>query len=298
MDELITTCPLQKIDYESLQFGESIGQGILTVYEVFIDGKKYAGKVYDHENIEDYYDSILYETQTAVKIKGLKQSVQTTGISFGNNSVVLIMEFLDSVGDTFDYLQQSKFWTTKRNYCKETEYGIYNYDKKQWWSFLMSEKDKIYMTKSLVSAIRELHKHGIIHGDIKTNNTVFHKNNIHLIDFGTAYRHTDNYLEVDIECRYGTHGYMAPEQYSYKMSYKSDIYSVAVIIIEIWNGELWTDFSNNFKVCRKEVLYGLRRIEKRNSKFGSLLRRCLSLQKDKRPSSIELYRSIHQLFQQ
>ena len=298
MDELITKCPLRKIDYESLQFGESIGEGILTVYEVFIDGKKYAGKVYDYENLEDYYDSILYETQTAVKIKGLKQSVQTIGISEGGNTIVLIMEYLESVGDTFDYLQQRKFWITKRNYCKNTEYGIFNYDEDQWWSFQMSEKDKIHMTLSLVSAICELHKRSIIHGDIKTNNTVFHKNMIHLIDFGMAYRHTNNYLEIDIECKCGTPGYMAPEQYSYKMSYKSDIYSIAVTIIEIWNGELWIDHSNNFKVCRKEVLLGLRRIEKRNSNFGSLLRRCLSLQKDKRPSSIELDRSVRQLFQQ
>ena len=36
---------------------------------------------------------------------------------------------------------------------------------------------------------------------------------------------------VKIECKYGTEGYMASEQYSYWVGYKSDIYSIGVVLV-------------------------------------------------------------------
>ena len=67
----------------------------------------------------------------------------------------------------------------------------------------------------------------------------------------------------------------------YKLTYKSDIYSMAVTIIEVWCGEIWKD-SETFNGCRNEVLYGLRIIEKEEKELSKILRKSLSLKDNER----------------
>ena len=106
---------------------------------------------------------------------------------------------------------------------------------------------------------------------------------IKLIDFGMSYL-SDTEEMIDIEYRCGTLGYRAPEQEDYQINYKSDVYSMAVTVIELWNGDIWMDGDTN-EECRKEVLTGLRKIEKNNKLFGNLLRRSLILDHKRRPTS-------------
>ena len=110
------------------------------------------------------------------------------------------------------------------------------------------------------------------------------KQTIKLIDFGMSYFSEGQNL-IDIEYICGTLGYRAPEQENNKkMNYKSDIYAMAVSIIELWNGDIWYE-GNTFKECRKEVLRGLRTIEKQHSELGRLLRKSINLKHSKRPNS-------------
>ncbi len=94
----------------------------------------------------------------------------------------------------------------------------------------------------ILQAIKELHSNGIIHGDIKTDNMVLHyeykKEIIKLIDFGMSYL-SDNNECIKMKYISGTHGYRAPEQDKFKISFSSDIYSMGVTIIELWNGDIW-----------------------------------------------------------
>ena len=85
------------------------------------------------------------------------------------------------------------------------------------------------------------------------------------------------------------------EQEDLKMCYKSDIYSMAVTIIELWNGDIWYE-GNNFKECRKKVLRGIRNIEKNNRVLGNLLRKSLNLKYSKRPDSKEFLKSIKEIY--
>ena len=81
---------------------------------------------------------------------------------------------------------------------------------------------------------------------------------------------------IDIYYKCGTVGYRAPEQDDYRMCYLSDIYSMGITIIELWNGDIWIN-KDDFKGCRSEALSGLRKIEKNHTQFGKLLRRAISL---------------------
>tara|TARA_B110000285_G_C15093120_1_gene600281 strand:- start:155 stop:1072 length:918 start_codon:yes stop_codon:yes gene_type:complete len=279
--------------YDDINFGRVLGEGISTVYHVTVNGSEFAGKHYENDGIED----ILYEIQTFKKLKGTKQCVKLMGISYNDYNVVLLMEVLKSVGDVQDYLQQDKLWVSMEE--KNNEYGIYNYSDQLWWKFLLPENEKIKITLSLIDSVKELHEKGIIHGDLKTNNIFYHNDDIvKLLDFGMSYHHSIQcYQDIDIPVRCGTHGYMAPEQYSYKLSYKSDIYSLAVTLVELWNGEIWIEEdSNDYKICRNEVLRGIRTIEKNHEQFGKLLRRCLSVKKTLRPSIIEFQKETYNMF--
>ena len=87
---------------------------------------------------------------------------------------------------------------------------------------------------------------------------------------------------------------MAPEQYKGFLSYKSDIYSVGVCLIEIWCGDIWEN-AEGFKPCRNEVLKCLRKIKKHDEKLSLLIRKCLSLDGAKRPSAEKLLTMINNI---
>jgi serine/threonine protein kinase len=291
--------PVFECKEEDIGWYKKIGEGISSVYKVEWANKEYAGKLYEKFREDD----ILYELNIAKKLENTEQSVKVYGIILYDNNLLILMELLTSFGDLYDYIQKKQKW--KATYLidgeyvpnPKTEYIYFNKDDNIYWNYILSDKQKMKITLSLAKAIRELHKNNIIHGDIKTNNVVLHyepkKEYIKLIDFGVSYTTNTEDL-IEIECRCGTLGYRAPEQEDLKMNYKSDIYSMAVTIVELWNGDIWYD-GNNFKECRKEVLRGIRNIEKNNLELGRLIRKSINLKHKNRPDSKGFLESIKKI---
>lgn len=281
--------PVFECKEEDIGWGKKIGEGISSVYKVKWDNKEYAGKLYEKCREDD----ILYELNIAKKLENCKRSVKVYGIILYDNNLLILMELLTSFGDLCDYIQKKQKWKAcylvngKYIPKPKTEYIYFNKDENIYWCYTLSEKQKMKIALSLAKAINELHTNNIIHGDIKTNNVVLHyepkKEYIKLIDFGVSYMTNTEDL-IEIECRCGTLGYRAPEQEDLQMNYKSDIYSMAVTIVELWNGDIWYD-GDNFKECRKEVLRGIRNIEKNNLELGRLIRESISLKHKNRPDS-------------
>lgn len=288
------------LDYNNIEFGKHIGSGITSdVYKGFYDGKEYAFKVYTSEN-EIWNDkgqmleAFNYELITANECHRLDRIVKTYGYCFNeysdNFSIIIMMELLDSIGDLFDYLQQKLFWNDIEGLTNKgcNMFGIYNYESNIFWKFTMSEKRKQKISIDIIKAIQELHQNNIIHGDIKTNNLVYHKSSnydksiVKVIDLGVCYNKCNNEC-ISLNYYIGTDGYMAPEQLKHKLHYKSDIYSVGVTIIEVWNGEIWLS-GKGFKVCRNEVLKALRKIESKYKSLGKVLRKCICMDYNKRPT--------------
>ena len=169
----------------------------------------------------------------------------------------------------------------------------------------MSNEIKIKLSKKLLESVKEIHDRSIVHGDIKSNNighsvcgNALRGGNIKLIDLGSSTIMKDKNI-VKIECKYGTEGYMAPEQYSYWVGYKSDIYSVGVVLVEIWCGDIWEN-AEGYKPCRNEVLKCIRKMEKSNDKniveYTKLIRKCLNSDMDKRPNSDKLLKQFTKIF--
>ena len=94
---------------------------------------------------------------------------------------------------------------------------------------------------------------------------------------------------------------MAPEQYNHFIGFKSDVYSVAVVLVEIWCGDIWEN-GVGYKPCRNEVLKCLRKMEKNNDKnmhrYTKLLRKCLNMDMEKRPNADKFLKGFDKLFQQ
>ena len=306
LEELYLECPFSTIDCNNISFGKLLGEGInACVYCIELNNQKYAAKVY--KDMECYED-IKYELDVAKRLEDTKYSVHVHGVCYINHEhsidILLIMEYLDSDGDLYDYIQNVAGWTPsylingKMYPPQKNDFIYYNPDDNIYWSYLLPEPEKIKITRSIIEGVQELHSKGIIHGDIKTNNMVLQykskEQTIKLIDFGVSYfSTTDECIDIYYKC--GTVGYRAPEQDDYRMCYLSDIYSMGITIIELWNGDIWIN-KDDFKGCRSEALSGLRKIEKNHTQFGKLLRRAISLHPKKRITAVKFLQKFNEIF--
>ena len=98
----------------------------------------------------------------------------------------------------------------------------------------------INIIKQLCSALEEAHKSGVVHRDVKPQNIFLdERNQVKLVDFGIARVGGTKHLTAT-GYTYGTPDYMAPEQADPKqeVDYRADLYSLGVVIYEMFTGEL------------------------------------------------------------
>ena len=308
MDNFLQDCPLELFS-NSIHIGEKLGEGgNSAVYQCVFKKNEYAVKILNadiYECYEQFLDDSMDECKLLQKINKCDQCVSTKGFTYEEDestNIYIIMEKLNR--DLYEYIQDENFWTSSRKQNNqlhpkpETDFLVFNNEDKLHWCYHMPLSKKKKITLSIISAVIELHAQKIVHADIKPNNMGYHYSNgtqiIKLFDFGASVDMED-YQEVNIKCVLGTEGYRAPEQDEGKLSYSSDVYSVGVAIIELWNGDIWGE-GEGFKKCRNELLYGLRKIEKENKSFGTYLRKCVHIQPQKRPTMKNMENTITRLF--
>lgn len=101
------------------------------------------------------------------------------------------------------------------------------------------EWTKLYkIIKGICEGLHYLHENKIVHLDIKPSNTLLDDNMVPKIaDFGLSRCFDENQSRAVTSKLIGSMGYMAPEFYSGEITFKSDIYSLGVIITEILTGK-------------------------------------------------------------
>lgn len=98
----------------------------------------------------------------------------------------------------------------------------------------MARSTAIHYIVQMVSGLAYAHKQSILHRDIKPENFVlFSDQTIQMSDFGLARVERGGH-EVSAS---GTLGYMAPEQAMGKPSYRSDVFSLGLVIYRMLAGE-------------------------------------------------------------
>ena len=116
--------------------------------------------------------------------------------------------------------------------------------------------------------------------NIKPQNIICHRetNKIKFIDFGASVQLTGKY--EDVEEGMGTEGYMSQELKFGIAYHKSDISSLGVSLLELWTTDLWYLTAT----YRKDILFGIKQVEKRNTALANIIRKCVSPNISQRPT--------------
>jgi len=116
----------------------------------------------------------------------------------------------------------------------------------------LSQRQVLELMKDVCDGIRHAHKQGIIHRDLKPSNILVTKDGKpHIVDFGLAKAFTQEVDDVTISIEgevAGTLAYMSPEQAAGrtdKISERTDVYSLGVILHELLTGRLPHDVSGS-----------------------------------------------------
>ena len=103
-----------------------------------------------------------------------------------------------------------------------------------------SEKETAQTMKLLLSAVSYLHKHDIIHRDIKPQNIIFEDDSnesLKLTDFGLSAQSSSDFSGIDCNENCGTVLFMAPEQFKNNYFKPVDIWSCGIIMYILISGK-------------------------------------------------------------
>ena len=285
-------------DIKNIQINEILDKGNIPVYKGKLNDKDIAIKEYTIDDREYLYldDAIITELRIGLKVNS-KRLLKIYGYSHNKDKTkyYLLMEYINK-GSIFNYI--NNYFINTINYgVKTDEIPTSNYNftiGKSSWNYIMSENLKKSIAISIIKSIISMYRNNIIHGDLKSQNLVVHRedsNNLYVkvIDYGTCYHVNNPDKNIELDDIIGTAGFYAPEQQDNILNHKSDIYSIGVTIIELWTGNVFIKQSDNYNQSRNEVLKALRIIKKNNSKLEQILRKSIDLNYKKRPNINQLY---------
>jgi Protein kinase domain len=111
----------------------------------------------------------------------------------------------------------------------------------------------IDIAQQMCSGLKEAHAQGIIHRDLKPENVMIDaRGNVKIMDFGIA-RSMESLTRMT-GAMVGTPAYMAPEQVGGKpVDYRTDIYSLGLILYEIFTGAQAFTAENAVAVALKQM---------------------------------------------
>ena len=106
-------------------------------------------------------------------------------------------------------------------------------------SKLLTLEEAASVIGQIASALQCAHDHGLVHRDVKPSNILLRQDGYaYLVDFGLAKAITGGESLTTVGAMLGTPAYMAPEQSNGLSDYRSDIYSLGVILYQMLTGRV------------------------------------------------------------
>ncbi len=117
----------------------------------------------------------------------------------------------------------------------------------------LSLRKGIHLAQQMCSGLKEAHAQGIVHRDLKPENVMIDsRGNVKIMDFGIA-RSMESLTRMT-GAMVGTPAYMAPEQVAGKpVDYRTDIYSLGLILYEVFTGAQAFTADNAVAVAMKQL---------------------------------------------
>ena len=117
----------------------------------------------------------------------------------------------------------------------------------------MSLRKGIDLAQQMCAGLKEAHAQGIVHRDLKPENVMIDsRGNVKIMDFGIA-RSMESLTRMT-GAMVGTPAYMAPEQVAGKpVDYRTDIYSLGLILYEVFTGAQAFAADNAVAVAMKQL---------------------------------------------
>jgi serine/threonine protein kinase len=160
--------------------------------------------------------------------------------------------------------------------------------------------ETVYIFGRVVEAIEYVHRHGIIHRDVKSNNIkVSSAGQVKLLDFGIAKGQTSPGL-TQVGAVIGTLQYLAPELIRGGVADEhGDIWALGVLLYEMVTGrmpfEAQTVGDLSDKIGRAAYPPPAQYVSGLPRPFADVIARCLRRNPAERPGASELLRSVRQL---
>lgn len=104
---------------------------------------------------------------------------------------------------------------------------------------LLTLEEAASFLSQIASALQYAHDHGVVHRDVKPSNILLRQDGYaYLVDFGLAKAMQGAEALTSAGAMVGTPEYMAPEQSNGESDYRSDIYSLGIILYQMLTGQL------------------------------------------------------------
>ena len=176
---------------------------------------------------------------------------------------------------------------------------------------ICKDSDIIQILLDILSAVKILHEHNIMHRDIKPTNILLNDNRATLIDFSHSIRiRADN---IVLDKQVSTYSHRAPEVFKYEQNIvnhydeKIDVWSIGIILIELITG---LTFYNNItsgsyhnikfllkdETCMQNIkqYYNTKKLNfKYNNTYWQWIEKMLCYDPNKRISAKKMYYEIY-----
>lgn len=199
--------------------------GMAVVYKAYdnIDDRIVAVKILKDEFLanEEFRRRFKNESK-AIAVLSHPNIVKVYDVSYGDRLQYIVMEYVEGI-TLKEYIEQQK---------------------------QISWREAIHFTTQILRALQHAHDKGIVHRDVKPQNTMLLQNgNIKVADFGIArFSRSDTHTMTDSAI--GSVHYISPEQARGDITDdKADIYSVGVVLYEMLTGQLPFQSANSVSVA-------------------------------------------------